>query len=230
MDNGIIYQGPSQLNGASIVVIALFSKANRKTGPMLQTYILDYVFDPRVASKHGYDESICGSCALRGEPTDDPKRVIAKDRKCYVNLGQGPLIVWKKWVAGGYRWADSTEQRQLLGADRMVRLGTYGDPAAVPDRVWEQLLSRAKNWTAYTHQIGWRPDIAMQSVEREDIARAFWLGGFRTFRIVQSVDDVVPEHEVLCPASKEAGARVQCADCKLCRGDAKAKSIAIVEH
>ena len=37
-------------------------------------------------------------------------------------------------------------------------------------------------------------------------------------------------HEVLCPASKEAGRRVQCTACKLCKGSSKAKSIAIVEH
>jgi hypothetical protein len=36
--------------------------------------------------------------------------------------------------------------------------------------------------------------------------------------------------ETLCPASKEAGRRVQCTACKLCKGSSLAKSIAIVEH
>jgi hypothetical protein len=37
--------------------------------------------------------------------------------------------------------------------------------------------------------------------------------------------------EILCPASKEAGERVQCAQCKLCGGNSvKGKSVAIVAH
>jgi hypothetical protein len=38
--------------------------------------------------------------------------------------------------------------------------------------------------------------------------------------------------EILCPASKEAGRRVQCNACKLCGGNStnSPKSIAIVQH
>lgn len=32
-----------------------------------------------------------------------------------------------------------------------VRIGSYGDPAAVPTRVWAELVRYAKNWTGYTH-------------------------------------------------------------------------------
>lgn len=38
--SGIIYRGPSMIDGTPIVVIALWSTANAKTGGMLQTYIL----------------------------------------------------------------------------------------------------------------------------------------------------------------------------------------------
>jgi len=39
MNNGIIYNGPSLLDGKPIVVIATYSDRNTKTGRVLQTYI-----------------------------------------------------------------------------------------------------------------------------------------------------------------------------------------------
>jgi hypothetical protein len=73
-----------------------------------------------------------------------------------------------------------------LFAGRGIRLGAYGDPAAVPARIWEAATARAAFWTGYTHQ--WRicdPIFARwcmasceTKVEREE-ARAL---GYRTFR------------------------------------------------
>ena len=41
MSNGIIfYEGPSVLDGAPIVGIALAKSTNRKTGDLVQTYII----------------------------------------------------------------------------------------------------------------------------------------------------------------------------------------------
>jgi len=94
MKSGIIYNGPSQIDGKPIVVIATYSNRNRKTGAVVQTYILRSDINPLEASKNGEDYSICGSCPMRGEVTKDPKRKIAKGRRCYVNLGQGVLIVF----------------------------------------------------------------------------------------------------------------------------------------
>ena len=37
--SAIIYEGPSLIDGGPIVVVAIVSKRNRKTGDMLQTYI-----------------------------------------------------------------------------------------------------------------------------------------------------------------------------------------------
>jgi hypothetical protein len=39
---------------------------------------------------------------LRGTPTTDPTRKIAQGRRCYVNLGQGVLIVWRAYHKGVY--------------------------------------------------------------------------------------------------------------------------------
>jgi hypothetical protein len=226
MQHAIIYNGPSLLDGKPIVVIATYSNRNTKTGKVVQTYILRSDINPLEASKTGEDFSICGSCPMRGEVTTDPKRKIAKGRKCYVNLGQGVLIVFKSYKRGVYQEGDP----RTMGRDRFVRVGTYGDPAAVPSEVWDELLAECETWTAYTHQKPWRPDIAMQSADSYDEAKAHWAKGRRTFRVIVDLGDIDKSKETLCPASKEAGRRVQCTACKLCKGSSLAKSIAIVEH
>ena len=228
MKSGIIYNGPSLLDGQPIVVIATFSNRNTKTGAVVQTYILvnrDGI-NPLEASKTGADFSICGDCVMRGEVTTDPKRKIAKARRCYVNLGQGVLIVYKSFLRGVYQ----TAQPRDIGRGRFVRVGTYGDPAAVPAHVWTDLLAEATTFTAYSHQSGWRPDIAMQSADNRAQAVAHWKAGRRTFRVIADLGELDKANEALCPASKEAGRRVQCTACKLCKGSSKGKSIAIVEH
>ena len=237
MKSGIIYKGPSLLDGKPIVVIATYSKRNAKTGAVVQTYILVDGINPLEASKTGADYSICGDCAMRGEVTTDPNRKQAAKRRCYVNLGQGVLIVYKSFLRGVYPVAQIIQgngfvinQIKDIGRGRFVRIGTYGDPAAVPPAVWEDLLSEADTFTAYSHQSGWRPDIAMQSADTHAQAFEHWKAGRRTFRVIANLGQLDSRKEVLCPASKEANRRVQCTACKLCKGSALAKSIAIVEH
>ena len=226
MKSAIIYNGPSLLDGKPIVVIATYSNRNKKTGAVVQTYILCRDINPLEASKTGADFSICGDCIMRGEVTTNPQRKQAKKRRCYVNLGQGVLIVWKAFQRGVYLPGNA----QDMGRGRFVRVGTYGDPGAVSPSIWEDLLSECKTWTAYSHQSGWRPDIAMQSADSYMEAKAHWEQGRRTFRVVVDILGVDYSNETICPASKEAGRRVQCTACKLCKGSTAAKSIAIVEH
>jgi len=230
MKSGIIYKGPSLLDGKPIVAIATWSNRNTKTGAVVQTYILRSDINPLEASKTGEDFSICGDCTMRGEVNDDPKRKQAKGRRCYVNLGQGVLIVYKSFLRGVYAMANTKAGRNTLGRARFVRVGTYGDPAAVPAFIWEQLLAEADTFTAYSHQSGWRPDIAMQSADNKAEALDHWKAGRRTFRVIADLGELDKANEALCPASKEAGRRVQCTACKLCKGSSLAKSIAIVEH
>ena len=226
MNSGIIYKGPSVIDGQPIVAIAMFSKANTKTGPVVQTYILVDGIPPLEASKTGADVSICGNCIMRGDTTTDPKRKQAKNRRCYVNLGQGPTIVYKSYMKGNYKPANPVD----LGRNRFVRVGTYGDPGAIPGKIWDELLSEATTWTAYTHRKNWRTDIAMQSADNYTQAKMQWQQGNRTFRVIADLGELDKKNEALCPASKEAGRRVQCTACKLCKGIKLAKSIAIVEH
>ena len=226
MKHAILYNGPSLLDGEPIVMIATYSNRNTKTGRVVQTYIIRADMDPRDASKTGADFSICGDCVMRGEPTTDPTRKIAKKRKCYVNIAQGVLIVYKAFINGVYKEGDP----RTMGRGRFVRVGTYGDPAAVPQRVWELLLSDADGFTAYTHQKPWRPEIAMQSADSHAEAVMHWKENRRTFRVIADLGELDKENETLCPASKEMGRRVQCAECRLCAGFKQAKSIAIVQH
>jgi hypothetical protein len=231
VQSAVIYRGPSLLDGNPIAVVAVLSGRNRKTGLMVQTYILRADIDPREANRTGADYSICGNCPLKGKPNPE-KGKLAIGRGCYVNIAQGVLITYKHFAKGGYPTIQGHNAIAALGAGKMVRVGTYGDGAAVPSYVWESLLSQAKGWTGYSHQAetqgaAFNPAYFMQSVESLDQAKAAWALGRRTFRVVNSESEVVKGFEILCPASKG----VQCTDCGLCQGNAiKAKSIVIEAH
>lgn len=232
----IIYRGPSLIDGKPIVAIVVGQSDNTKTGNMVQTYIIREDISPLEASKTGEDFSICGNCKHKGRPTTRADKKQAEDRSCYVNLGQGPTIVHKALVRGVYPMVVGHAAIAALGKGRMVRLGTYGDPAAVPSYIWESLLSEAAGHTAYTHQSDMpsaqaRPAYMMISADTESAARVAWSQGNRTFRVVKSTNEVIAGAEIICPASKEAGFRTTCNSCGLCGGAAvKAKSIAIVDH
>ena len=231
-NSGIIYQGRSLIDGAPIVVIATYSNRNTKTGAMVQTYILRSDIDPRDANKSGADYSICGNCPHKGTPTDNPNKKLADDRLCYVVIGQGPTIVFKSFKRGVYGDMQGHSKTAELGRGRMVRLGTYGDPAAVPSYIWDSLLSDSAGHTAYTHQSGIksadvRPDLFMISADNEAQARAAWDSGARTFRIVSDYSELVSGKEIPCPADTKG---IECRSCGLCKGASKAKSIAIVVH
>lgn len=226
MPGAIIYRGPSLIDGAPIFVAVVWSSTNRKTGKMLQTYIMRSDIDPLTASKSGADVSICGACQHRGTATDDPKLKQAEQRSCYVVLGQGPLVVYKAFKRGAYPDYSDPVLRRSLGFKAMVRIGTYGDGAAVPQHVWDALLAEAAGHTAYTHN-GGNPARYMISADSIDQATDAWANKYRTFRIVRSTDEIVKGKEIECPSERG----VQCIDCGLCSGShIRAKSIAIVAH
>lgn len=235
MSNGIvIYRGPSMLDGAPIVVVATGTgqkaSVNTKTGQLIQTWIMREDISPVDAIHSGADASICGACPHRGEVVDG--RNVG--RSCYVAVFQAPRNVWQTYHKGQYPVV-STKEACKVFAGKRVRLGAYGDPAAVPLRVWHAVLADTEANTGYTHQ--WRtcdPHFArlvMASCDSlEDYAAAKALG-YRTFRIRQAGEDR-NHREIVCPASKEAGYKTTCAACVACGGhSAKAKAdVAIVVH
>ena len=226
MPGAVIHRAPSLIDGEPIVVVAVWGSKNSKTGDMLQTYILREDIDPLTASKLGEDFSICGNCAFKGTPTLDPDKKQAEERTCYVVLGQGPLVVWKGLLRGIYPERTKPHERRAIGKGRMVRIGTYGDGAAVEFEVWRDLIQDAQGHTAYSHN-GGDPEFYMQSADSLADARSAWASGYRTFRVVADASHLVRSHEILCPSDRG----VQCVDCRLCGGSSKqAKSIAIVVH
>jgi len=233
----VVYDGPSLLTGEPIVCIATLHSTNRKTGDMVQTWVLLADRDPIAGSRTGADRAICGDCPSRGTARPKAKTGLAANRPCYVDLGRSPLGIWRAWRRGIYPVASGHAAIAAVGRGRAVRLGAYGDPAAIPSYVNESLVSEASGHTAYSHQLDWAGatgfDASRMMVSADSLAGAqrAWDSGARTFRVVGAVADVVREREVLCPASEEAGKRTQCARCLLCGGaQVKAKSIAIVVH
>jgi hypothetical protein len=227
----ILYEGPSKLDGAPIVVIATgLAKASRnaKTGAMVQTYILRRDMHPLDAVKSGADASICGTCPHRGDGT-------GKGRSCYVTLIHGPRSVWQGYQRGCYPKASAFEAAALF-AGKMVRLGTYGDPAAAPLALWKVALANAEGWTGYTHQ--WRSadprwaELVMASADSvADMDDAHALG-FRTFRVTAEPFANLKGREAVCPASEEKGKVASCITCRACMGTSgKARaSIQIAAH
>lgn len=215
LPNGfIVYRGPSLLNGAPIVAIVIVHSQNTKTGDLAQTYILaDGGERPTDALRSGGDAAVCGDCKHR------PVNAAT----CYVVVRQGATRVWLSLHAGLYPdLSHCVDIAAELLADRRVRLGAYGDPAAVPVDVWRELTAHLSGWVGYTHQ--WREssaqplrDFCMASVDtpsERDLALAM---GWRTFR-VRRHDEPVGRTEATCPASDEAGFKLTCATCGFCNG------------
>lgn len=226
--NGLIlWQGPSRIDGAPIVAIVVGledASTNTKTGAMLQTYILRADIAPTDAIATGADASICGDCPHRGDGT-------GKGRTCYVNVGQGALSVYRAFLRGNYPMATDAQAR-LAGTKRVVRLGTYGDPAAVPVAVWENLTADAVAHTGYTH--AWRgigsgyAHLLMASADSVADKVAAMAAGFRTFRVVLRGESARLPGEAICPASAEAGKKLTCIQCKACNGTATNRKASIV--
>lgn len=224
INGAIIYRGPSMLDGAPIIVVVTGlakSSRNAKTGDMIQSWIIRDDINPIESARTGQDVSICGMCAHKP----------SLGNTCYVNLSHAPLTIFKSAHRGIYPTVTDLNDIATLGVDRVVRLGSYGDPAAVPVAVWDALTTRASAWTGYTHQ--WRNAphlIALCMASADSVAEAVMAKsmGWRTFR-VRTATEAVMDKEFICPASKEAGNKTDCASCKACMGtSAKAKASPVI--
>jgi hypothetical protein len=222
----IVWQGASLIDGSPIVVIATMKTSNRKTGDMVQTWILRTDMTPVDAVSTGADDAICGDCPLRG--------VGGKDRACYVNVGQAPQAVYRAFHRGAYPVFDA-EKHGWLFAGRGLRCGAYGDPTASPLDAWLPLIAiTGKRRTGYTHQWrncdqAWR-EFLMASVETLPGAETAIAAGWRTFRL-RRADQPLMAGERVCPASDEGGKRKTCDQCFGCSGTQYGKGgYAIVGH
>lgn len=229
--NTVLYEGPSALDGEPIAVIATGIErrsSNAKTGAMVQVFIIRADVHPIEALKTGEDASICGGCRHRPDPAALAEGKIV--RSCYVDVTKSVNSVFKAYRKGSYAKA-MPHELAAIGAGRKVRLGAYGDPAAVPSWVWSEFCSKAAGVTGYTHQ--WRTvgrEYAMWCMASCDTpeerleAKSM---GYRVFRVSLDADRM--DREVICPASDEAGNKTNCASCLACGGNgAKTKADIVI--
>ena len=137
----VLFEGPSKLDGQPIVAIATLSTKNGKTGPMVQTWVMRADMPPVQALHCGASDSVCGDCPLQGTlrnvsfgshplgPIGETTRRVGN--ACYVRVEQAPRGIWHAWQAGRYPRFDP-DQHFGLFAGRFVRIGSYGEPMAVP--------------------------------------------------------------------------------------------------
>ena len=230
----IVYEGPSAIDGAPIVVILTglaSSSANEKTGGLVQSWILRADVEPHTALKTGDDASVCGQCIHRPALAR-----VSGAAPCYVRVHEAPLSVYRAFVRGSYPRATSMAQVKQALAGRQLRIGSYGDPAAAPVALWQTLASLSAGHVGYTHQwqavgfdhASWAP-LVMASADSADEARQAQSLGMRYFRVSIGVDKA--PMEVTCPASVEGGRKTTCDACMLCGGTSKAaRSVVIADH
>jgi len=260
----ILYEGDSLIDSQPIVVIATEDE-NPKTGRMLCTWILRQDRPPSEAAYDGSDRAICGDCKFRAvadafTEDDDAKSETASTRTCYVRLtsetadeAMSPDDVWtawhesermgpqspKDWKCETYPVAGGGEEGLWGYSGKLpVRIGSFGDPAAVPISVWSVLLEDSVGHTGFTHM--WRTCNQMlrlwcmasvDTPEERDEAQKM---GWRTFLVVPEKDadpfygkitDTLFSYkrrfgvDILCPATDPHPKRnTTCATCLLCNG------------
>jgi len=214
----VLYKGPSVIDGGPIVVIAsgyINPSKNAKTGPMIQVYILRADMLPKEAIKENLDESICGDC-------------IHRNGSCYVQVFRAPNQIYKSWQKKNPTPLTKAEIR-LVGKNRAIRLGAYGDPGAAPTWVWENLTRNARGYTGYTHL--WKTcdpklkNYCMASADSIEEAAHAQSEGWRTYRVKELHEQNTPL-EISCPHSEI----VKCETCLLCKGVSNGKNITIDIH
>jgi hypothetical protein len=224
----VIYRGPSRYDAKQTIrAVLVWHSNNVKTGDMVQLFILHDSVPPQDAQRTGDDQAVCGACPFRP----------ALQGGCYVATFQGPLSTWKS-TRGRAVSPVSEITGQLKG--RALRLGAYGDVAALPADLVASLVSAVKGRvTGYTHGhrllgldgVEHLRTSCMLSVESEEQARAAWASGWRTFRGVSpegAESAGVKSAEIQCPTETRD---VQCVSCGLCKGASlQAKSITIPVH
>lgn len=230
----VLYKGPSLIDGGPIVVVANAFKrsANHKTGKMIQVWILREDVHPQDAVLTRADESICGDCIHRAKEISDDG-VRAMGGSCYVNLMYGPFAIWRAYKRGTYKSFEISDLGYFQG--RHVRIGAYGDPAAVPTLIWKTICNAAAGWTGYTHR--WRecdPNLADYCMASADTVADYheaMKAGWRVFRVRKSIEDPLLDDEMVCPASDEAGKKTECMACGGCSGRrSNRRNVAIVVH
>jgi hypothetical protein len=202
----ILYEGPSLIDGKPIVAIITNIKRkskNLKTGKSAQVFILRSDIHPCIAFKTGEDYSVCFNCKHRIWKT------------CYVDVSRSVTQVYLAYKRGSYPYADLDNIKML--ENKVVRLGSYGDPSVISTQIWDIVASVTKRCLGYTHN--WKncnkelKNYCMASVDSIKEYRQAKLLGWRTFRI--RYNNIILENEKMCMGGKRG---VTCSKCLSCCG------------
>ena len=221
----VVWEGASLIDGSPIVLILtgfVNYTSNRKTGRVLQSWVIKQNVLPTEAAKKGFDKAICGDCPMK----------LSRLGSCYVNLAVTNNI-YRKYETGAYPYFSKNEIEVLKRYRYPLRIGSYGDPTAVPFDVWEPIISASEKHTGYTHQ-WFRNDCdkrwqkyLMASVHSESEARIAQSQGWRTFRIIVPQAPLL-ENEILCRHTEND--IMKCEFCMLCDGNSSKPNIADKVH
>jgi len=200
LKNCILYEGPSMLDGKPIVALVaglMRPSANPKV-PFPQVYVLPQ--DVLEGAKR--EASTCGSCRVR--------------EFCYVR-NDSIQSVAKSYLRGNYE-PRNADHNDFIAANGL-RLCAFGDPAALPEPLIDELcelVDPLAPWTFYTEE--WRrfPSLSiygMASVHTLKQKREANRLGWRTFRIVPPCTCTLQVGELglgipdpLCPLCGGSGA------------------------
>ena len=214
-------------------IITLESK-NVKTGNIAQAWILPAnvpnMWDVmRKGSNNTAADAICGCCPHRRD----------RNGACYV-MPQGVEAVHRSYRAGKYPDLSKGGLHRAVPflAGRVLRMGAYGDPAAIDAKIWQALKAVTSGHTGYTHQMD-HPNIkgteqaseiaklCMISCETVKQAEKWQSRGCKTFRIMPAGVDNTMASEIPCPADPEKG--LTCLTCNN-RCDTRNKSVTVPVH
>lgn len=219
----ILWEGKGFNNKKAACICVGIDKPSKnvKTGEMIQAYLLGT--DKGPLKQKGKPHPVCNRCPLI-------------ENGCYVNQGQAVAGIYKKYKRGGYS--------KIIDFDifkgKKIRWGSFGEGLLVGLTLLKKVNKIVDGWTAYTHNWHYKKyqpfkKYMMASVESLKDAQKAWDAGWRTFRIVQSVEDKTA-NEIICPATpyykEKTGKTIQCIDCMLCSGtnSKSPKSVVIVAH
>jgi len=224
----IIYQGPSMSERSRDIFVALSpNSSNTKTGPMIQSWIMPDDMGIWDARRDGLDGSVCSGCTLRPSIARERRKLDPTAVECYV-MTRTLAAVERARKARSYRILDPDKASNWLRS-RPVRLGSFGNPSAVPIKVWDG-MTKNRRWTGYDHD--WRQSdpayarYCMASVENANQRDEAKAKGYRTYR-TRSKGTPLLAGEIDCPHESK---QVTCHDCGLCDGTQRGRhSSAVVD-
>lgn len=86
--NSIIYSGPSMLDGQPIIVVAIVTSGNVKTGNMLQTHIIRADQSPMHASRRAQILAFVENASTGANPPITPPKRLQKGARVMSTLGK----------------------------------------------------------------------------------------------------------------------------------------------